>query len=1661
MASVDDRIVSMAFQNAQFEAGVAKTMATLTKLNESLKLTGATKGLQDIEAASQKITLNAPGTAADKLKGKMEFSGAVKGLSDIEGAANRVTLEGAGTAADKTQGRFATMASNVGSALDKLKEKLGFPGADAGFNNIEAASGRVKFAGIHRGLDFIKQKLADVGADKSFATLEGSADRVNFNGLNSAVEGVGTRISAMTVVATAALGTLVSKATTAGLGFTKALSLGPISQGFKEYSTNLNSIQTILANTKFQGSNLKDVNKALAELNTYSDQTIYNFSEMAKNIGTFTAAGVGLKESTQSIKGIANLAALSGSNSQQASTAMYQLSQAIASGRVSLQDWNSVVNAGMGGATFQRALATTAEAMGTISEGALKVDKATGKATINGKSFRESITATPGETSWLTSDVLTKTLGQFTGDLSNAELAAQGFSAAQIKAIQDTAQTAKKAATEVKTIAQAYDVVKESIGSGWAATFQMIFGDFEESKKTFTAFTSTITDFVSVNSDARNKVLGDWKELGGRTALIDGIKNAFDALVSVIKPIKDAFREIFPATTGKQLYDLTVRFRDFTKELKIGPETAENLKRTFAGFFAILSIGKQVLFEIIGVFGKLLGASSEGAGGILNFTGGIGDFLVSIDKAIKEGEGLSSFFDGLTTILSVPLKILGAVAEAIGSLFGGFDTNEADGVGSSLGQFEGILTPLNKIIEVAKEAWSSFGEVLSNLADSLGPAVAAIGGIFVDFGKIVGDALEKADFSSVFQILQTTLIGGIFLTLKKALGGGFNLNLFGGGGLDKLTDTFGVLNKSLVSLQTNVKAGTLAKIALALAALAAAVVALSLIDSDDLAKSMTAIAVGLGQLLGAMALLTKIGGTTAFITMPFIASSMILLAVALNALALAVTILSKLSWEEIAKGLAGVGGSLVAVAAGVKLIPPSIVYIGPALIPIAIALNLLAVAVKVFGSMNLIDLAKGLAGIGGSLAAIGLALKLMPLNLLLIGPGLIAIGVALNLIAVAVSTFGRMSLASIAKGLLGIGGSLTAIGVALKFFPPSIALQAAGLVLVSIALQGIARALGQFGGLSIATIAKGLTAMGASLVVLAYGLKLMSGTFLGAAALFAAASALAILVPVIGILGTMKFGTIVKGLAAIGGALIVIGVAGSAAAPGLTTLGIALIPLGAGTALVGGGVYLLAKALVLLGSDGAKGVAVLIAALTGLVAILPAIIIDFLKGLVQITKSIADIAPQVVDALVKIIISLLDVVIKAAPKMAEAFTALIKAGLSVLQASLPAFIITGFSLLGSLLKGIANNIGMIVTQVAQIVVTFLTALTVQLPRIIASGAAFLIQFAGGLISQMPKLIAAGIEVVVKFITGVAQKIGVVVTAAAELIVKFVNGIASNIGKVIKAGADLIVKFLEGIGSNVKKVIKAAADMMGDFVESAAKAIIGLTNRIARIIINFINALAASIRRYTPELQRAGGNLVDAVVDGALSTISKSGGRVISGITGIFSGALSGVKGLLGIDSPSKVFMKIGEFMMQGTVIGVNSKARLVNRSLETVATDMIDTVVDTLSVVPDLLDGLMDLDPVITPVLDLTSVQAEAKQLSDLTNVTPITAAASYDQAASISAAQEAAQAVTSDSGDTPPITPINFEQNNYSPESLSPAEVYRQTKNQLAQAKNLLGFAS
>ena len=1487
--------------------------------------------------------------------------------------------------------KFEQGVSRSITALDRLKAALAFPNAAKGLDDVNAAAQNNQLGLIGRAVDAILPKL-----------------------------------ETLRLVAIGVMSQITTKAVIAGSQLVKSLTLDPIIQGFHEYTTNLNAVQTILANTAAAGTTLDDVNKALNTLNQYSDKTIYNFSQMARNIGTFTAAGVDLDTSTAAIKGIANLAALSGSNADQASTAMYQLSQALSAGRVTLMDWNSVVNAGMGGTVFQRALAQTAEKMGTLDEGAVKLTGKMKNVTIAGESFRNSLSAAPGEESWLTSDVLTKTLSQFTGDLSDAELAAQGFNKEEIKAIQNQAKLAQEAATQVKTLGQLLDTTKEAIGSGWAQTWQIIFGDFKEARELFSGISDAIGGFIQSNAEARNSVLQAWKDLGGRTDLIEALKNVFNALGDIVGAVSDAFREIFPAKTGADLALLTRNFRDFTETLKPSPETLDNLKRTFAGLFAILDIGKQILGGIFDVFRRVIGAVAGGSGSFLGFTGTIGDFLVHIDDLLKAGDGIEKVFTTIGDVLVVPVKMIGQLKDAIGELFDSIGGGDGGGGASAFQNlFQGIT-----------EVWLNFLDSFSSAGKILKPIIESYINLFTVLVDGIANAFANMNFEAILEVIRTGLLGGLVLMLRNFLGkGSFVTQLtrgfsgLGGGILANISGSFKALQGSMVALQQNIKAKTLKEIAIAVALLAASVLALSLVDPKRLKSALGAMTVAFAELLGAMAILGNITKTMGFIKIPVIAASMILLAGALALLSVSVLMLSQLDWNDLLKGLTGVGtllGIIAAASIPLSANASGMIRAGTGITAIATGLLILSFAVKTMAGLSWGEMVKGLIGIGVGLGILVVATAFIPAGGMVgIGAGLLLVATALKVLASAVSDFGDLDFSTMGKGMLGIGAALVIIAGAMRLMPGNMILTAAGLLLVSVALGQIADVVGQMGGMSMGEIAKGLGTLAGALIILGVALYAMQGTIGGAVALGIAAAGILVLSSALEALGGMSWQQIVTALVALAAAFAVIGVAGAlitGALPGLLGLGAALLLIGAGLALAGVGISLIAA-----------GISALVVAIpTGIGIILESInefrdaLIDAAKnliiGLIEIADALADTAPKFVDALIRILNSVVDGIIELMPKLIELTEVLIDALVQILDDNQDKIIQAGFNLLIALLEGIRNNIGQLVDLATEIIIAF----------------------AEGIARNAQEIASAGVDILIKFINGIVNNLGKLAALGPDIIAKLIRGIANNFSKMLSAGTDAMVKFLTGIGNAAPRIIRAGVDAATKFVTALSNQVPKLADKGATALINFMNRMADVIEHRTPELMAAVTRIGVAIVTGIAQGIIDSGGVIIDAIVDKFPFFLrAAARKALGISSPSKLTYEWGVFLVEGLVKGIEDNAQNAAVAVTDTARGMLASI-NRVS-----FDDAINLNPTITPILDLTQVRGQAKELQGLTDIAPTTTVALASSISPVPPDELAAAVMRGPS--------VDFTQNNYSPKALTSVEIYRQTRNQLSQVKSAL----
>ena len=1480
-------------------------------------------------------------------------------------------------------------------------------------------------------LNKLNKGLAMEGATKGLQSVQRAVDQVDFKQMERTATQAGFQIHDVFLKVATVLEYQIARRLIAIAGnVASAFTIDPVKTGFQEYETQINAVQTILANTSSKGKTLKDVSAALDELNKYADQTIYNFTEMTRNIGTFTAAGVDLDTSVQAIKGIANLAAVSGSTSQQASTAMYQLSQALSSGTVKLQDWNSVVNAGMGGQVFQDALKETARVHG------IAIDEMIDKE----GSFRETL-----KTGWLSADILTETLSKFTGDLTEEQLKTMGYTDKQIEGILKMGQTANDAATKVKTFTQLFDTLKEAAQSGWTQSWEIIVGDFEEAKKLLTDISNVLGGFINSVSESRNAMLKGWKDLGGRAVLIEALRNVFEGLMSVIKPIKEAFTDIFPPTTAKQLFGITEGFKKFTERLKLSEEQSATLKSACRALFAALDIGIRAVASLWNVAKPLLKIVGGAIGLIVKLLAACEGWLVNLDETIKKTDAFNNVFkkfaDGIKNGAEKVKNFLAPAVEVIKNLAVAVGTKiKAKG----LELFGGVLDRVNTRVEETSNKIAGMKNGVSAAFEAMGKTVA--GSKFVKLMLVIGEAIKKvalgvssaigdmvddiisgasnANFDRILDTINTVSFGGVAAAIsgffnnlskpvKDAKGIVANLKSI-------LTSVSTCINDCSKAFTKNLKVDTFKTMATAIAILAASLLVISLIDSNKLATSLIAVSTLFADLLGSMAVFDKIGGTykglmkacTAMISMSVAvailagamatlseldwdgifkglagvagltavvvvaakklsasggklikgATSLVVFALAIKMLASACIKLAELNWGELIRGLVGVGALVAAVVAFVKFakVDGKIMGVATGMLILSAAIKVMASACATLGAMDPTQLLLGLVAILALLAELMLFTRLVGNPVLLLGTSaaLVVMGAAIKIFASSVKDLGSLSWDTISNGLRGIAGGLAILAVGTRLLPKNMLVIGAGLLVVGAALAVFTSALTNLGGMSPEDIKQTLIALGIAFVELAIGLRLMSGTIAGSAALIVAAAALAAMTVVLGVLAAMPLAGIAKGLLTIFGAFAVIGIAGAILSPlvpvivalaaSLAAIGVGVLAAGVGITVAATGINALAVGIAALAAAVAGGATAIVAGLTvivtGLVALIPSVYVAVGKGIIAICEVIAEGIPSICKMITKVLLAIIKAIKDCIPSVVDLIVVLMTELLNVLVEHTPFFIESAVKIIVALLKGLAENIDDVVLAGVDLIMALIDGIVQSIPRMVDAGYKTIIDFCNGLATAIREnnhlLIEAVDNMMIAMFTAIGEWFGHFATVGFDIFGYmadgFMKGVTDKHGDTLESIRKFFDDLVEGVKEFLgihspstvfadigKNVIQGLINGMGSlFAKAGAKAreiVVGIKNKVVEFASKF---------------KAAGTNLISNVVSGFSSKMQ----AVKSKATEIISSAKTT------ISNWTSKFKAAGQSLISNVVSGFSSKMQ----SIKTKAGEIISTARTTI-----------------------------------------------------------------------------------------------------------------
>lgn len=1404
-------------------------------------------------------------------------------------------------------------------------------------------------------LDKLKAKLHFPGASKGLEEIEQTAKRVDFSGMSSGIQTVQMKFSALQVMGITALQNITNAAISAGKQLTDAITIDPVKDGFAEYETQMNSVQTILANTQKEGTNIDQVNKALKELNTYADQTIYNFTEMTRNIGTFTAAGVKLDDSVSAIKGIANLAAVSGSTSQQASTAMYQLSQALAAGKVQLMDWNSVVNAGMGGQVFQDALIRTSEHLQT---GAKQAIEAYG-------SFRESLT----EGEWLTTDVLTETLNQIAGAYSKEDLIAQGYSESQAEEIVKLADTATDAATKVKTFTQLIDTLKEALGSGWTESWQIIIGDFEEAKEVWTKVSDVLGGFIQKSSEARNAILkaamgNPYSDLAKNIQKVTSATSDYKDIVdSVIRGDYGNGQPRFDKLTAeghdwarvqnlvnerlgcsfRYTEELTTSQEDLNKEqaktinqiLKMSDAELKKNGLTKEDVKALKELQKQSektgipINDLINDMDKLSGKELL-HGSVANMGNALINLFTEIHNAWQKvfdpvsamtlyniiasmhgvtskflkftedrGKELTRTLAGVFAALDIIRQCLGGslkfAIKAVNAVLSAFDMDILDAtakIGDLLVKFDKWL----KKTDPFTKGFEEIGKVIKSVVDDLTKFENKIKKLpnIENFLKTIEKIKSpKVDFSGV--------INGFSELSNTTTNSSFS----------NIRKLFSALWKYVTEVGLNI-IDTIGKIGTSIAqafgkgdvfeVINSGLIAGILVFVKKLTKNITKVTDDAGGILNNVTEILD-GVKDCFVAYQeqLRAGALLKIASAIGILTASVFALSTIDSDALQRALFGIAALLielgVALAAFGKM---SNDFKGSLkanflMKSLAVSILIMAAAVKVLSTISWEGMMKGLIAIGGLLLELSLFLSLTDFKKKSFSSsaGMVLIASALLILSSVVKKFENVNWETIGRSLVSIGALLLEISIFANLAGKAKHIISTGLSLILVAsgLKILVSVVDDFSGMNWDEIKRGLTAMGAALLEITIALKLLPKT-----SLFRA-TGLIVAAAALKIVANDMNDFASMNWPSIKKAAITMGIA----------LGEIVIALNLMKGTLGGAAALIvaSAALAILASTMSK-----LGKLSS---------DEIAKGLIAMAAAffIVGVAGALLQPLIPTILALAAAFVLfgvAALSIGAGLTLVgvglttISIGLSALGGSLATAAVSIVAGLSVIILGVAGLIPAVAEKIAEGVVAFATVIGDCAPQIIDAVLKLFDEVLKSANTYLPTIIDSVLTLLIAVINGVANHIPEIMLAITNLVGKIVEGVTD----VIKGlNPDEILKATEAIGILLASIFgfagisKISSQAMAGIVQfgiilAELSAVIAAAGGIAQI--PGASWLIEEGGNFLEKIGTAIGQFVGGLAGGVAKGVSSSLPAIGKNLSDFMTNAQTFIDGAKGIDS---------------------------------------------------------------------------------------------------------------------------------------------------------------
>lgn len=1295
-------------------------------------------------------------------------------------------------------------------------------------------------------LEKLKQAL-NFDSAKSLESVGKASKNFSMDGVGSAVEAVQAKFSALQVIGMTALSELTKSVMHFGSNIISSV-IEPIKTGGMNRAMNIEQ-------AKFQLEGLgvawKDIE---ADINYGVKDTAYGLDVAAKAASQLTASGVQMGDEMKSaLRGISGVASMTSSSYEEISPIFTTIA---GQGKVMTMQLRQLESRGL------NAAATLADFLGT-TEAEVRQMVTDGK--IDFQTFADAMDSAFGAHA----KDANKT---FTGAMSNVRAALSRVGA----------NFATPYMENMRKIAVAGIEVINSFNKAMGPIYEDVSAIMERLQ-------IGITNFLG--SSGLNE---------GIVSLVNAVRNAFYALLLVVEPIKQAFRDIFPKDAMR---DFSQKFRDtakaieeFTSKMVLSEENSQRLRDTFKGLFAVIDIIKMAFKGLFDAIKPYTGTLGDILSNLLDFTAGIGRYLTSLRDSIRENDTFGRAFKTIAdTIANAGTIIKNAFDKIVNAIktfkanhiddkdFSGI-TNFIDGIKEKLPSFSSVSEVLGSVFNKIKTAIGNFIPYFKAgvklIAETIGTLLNGFASAFKGTGN--------DPFTAFLNMFNASTIGTMAVALAQALAQ-VTKQVKNMGGLSPILIE---IKNTFKTIQADLKADILTKLAKAIAIFAASILVLSLIDAGRLTQSLIGVEILIETLKGFVAFIDTIstGSFKDVAKFTAIGGALTSLATAVLVLSVAVRVMASLDLISLAKGLTATIVLIEVLAATAKSLASTegqVMKGAAAMIALAVGVRILASAVEAMSDLTWEELVKGLGATIVLLGTLAGVMKLLDgVKVSGVATAIIAMSVALLILTQSVKQLGEIPFEQLVQGMAAAVIGMTSMGLVLTMLGTladggTLVAGAVALIALSASLLMLTSAVRQLGEIPFEQLVQGLASAVIGMTTMSLVLVMLttlstSGELLAAAAaMLIMSESINILAKAIKIIGGMDIEDLIKA-----GVTIVALVGGLAAAAALLTpllgpmaaLAGIITLLGVGVLALGVGVTALSVGLSALATSCTVVVANLGAILTIVAALIPAIATALANGIVQFIVVIGQGAAQIVDAVVAL-------------------------GQSILQG------------ITALLPDIFN---LVLTFLIQLI----EAIVVLVPRLVEAGMRLIIGLMEGITRQMPALIAAGNNLLITFINSLAEGIRRdtprLITAVDNLMNALLDAGKQWFSHFVEQGGDIVKKLVEGI----KGLIDTAKSAGSDLVEKAKE---GIKQKIESVI-------------------QLGRDFVDGFVKG----IKEAPGKIIDAAKGMVTTAIETVRQTQNSNSPAKVTEELGTDFEKGYELGIKNGNNSVKQASQTLANSALD-----------------------------------------------------------------------------------------------------------------------